>query len=822
MISLPLDKLERESVQVLPDAEKNSTPGFFIVSPRGSILPHRATRQREVALRDWYRADEQTMIRGAFSGVAKKIAALPYEIAGEDTGTYNRDYFQNVFNEADFGRGMARLVVKLVLDYLRQDVGAFIELVAPGNPTKAPTGPVTGIAYLDSLRCIPTGDPEFPAVYCDRQGKYHRLHHTRVIQILDMEDGDESQPGYGDCALSRAITIASRQLHMNRYIEQFLDDKPAPGITVVQNVMKDQLMAVLSYAQRQRDNYELPVYGDRAFLFGMSPEFPVGMEHLNFSTAPEKFDWKVYTDIDINMLALAMNVDVQELWQLVGQSMGSGQQSEILHQKSRGKTIGFLITALTRAFNSILPDGFQFAFKYLDEEEAAQEATKAQTWAGTINNLRPYLPDVVLTQLAINQIEAVADAFTDVDEGRGRSDDVDSDPVQADDSTVDGTPEQADDAPDTGDEADIEEKAISTDVPDSYAVLGYFDDISRIQHFQDALRIALGGNAEYNDPATFHVTLLYSQDAQFADIQDSLPINPAAFSVTVDGMGVFDTPDGYAVHLTIRNEGTITSAQAALSMTAQDNGVEISPYSRVDAYNPHITLAYTETPVEPVNITPFTLLVNRIEVSSSDHQPLTIQNLKSTTDTGGKSIQATRLDFESRFAAIQDSLRLKEIDRRRAGLLLRGSLRTFGARAYRDGLSDGGVTDATMSDDDMTRFNLLLAQQSQYVSNFTATVIGAGISDAQAFGKPQMWFNKSIQPFYDAGLLSANKNGNYEWVLGATEQHCKDCSRLNGQIHRLKSYFAKNLYPKSSALACRGFRCDCRLIRTAERARGRF
>ncbi|MGB1286713.1 MAG: hypothetical protein ACPG7F_09295 [Aggregatilineales bacterium] len=642
---LPLPQIEQQSVQVLPDASKDGNPGFFIVSPRGNILPARATRQREWTLREWYRTDEQWMIRGAFSGLAKKIAALPYEIAGDETGAYNREYFQSVFNEADFGRGMATLLLKIVLDFLRQDTGGFIELIAPGDPAKAPTGAVTGIAYLDTLRCIPTGDPEYPVVYCDRNSKYHRMHFTRIIQIQDMPDGDETQPGYGDSALSRAIAIASRQLNTTRYIGQFLDDKPAPGVGIASGIMQSQLMAAFAKTQQARDTADLPTYGDMVFLYGMDASMPADLKIINWSKAPEKFDWKTYTDIDINALALAMNVDVQELWQLVGQSMGSGQQSEILHQKSRGKTIGYLLTTLTRAFNSILPDGFQFAFKYLDEEEATQEAEKAQTWSGTINQLRPYLPDVVLTQLAINQIEAVADAFTDVDEGRGRSDDVDSDPVNAE------VVEDTDDAPEP------------EDAPD--------DD----------------------------------------------------------------------------TEG----AEKAV-----------------------------------------------------------------------KSIQATRLDFESRFASIQDSLRLGEIDRRRAGLLLRGTLRTFGSRAYRDGLIDGGVADGTMDDDDTARFNLLLAQQSQYVSNFTAAVRDGQVTDAMAFGKPELWFNKSLQPFYDAGRLSADKNGNYLFLLGNTEQHCPDCKRLNGQIHRLKTYFKRGLYPRSSALACGGWRCDCRLIKTTEPAKGRF
>lgn len=55
---------------------------------------------------------------------------------------------------------------------------------------------------------------------------------------------------------------------------------------------------------------------------------------------------------------------------------------------------------------------------------------------------------------------------------------------------------------------------------------------------------------------------------------------------------------------------------------------------------------------------------------------------------------------------------------------------------------------------------------------------------AEVQGKPAMWFNKSVFRAYHAGIASADKNGNYEWVYGATE-HCEDCKRAeNGRNRR--------------------------------------
>lgn len=187
-----------------------------------------------------------------------------------------------------------------------------------------------------------------------------------------------------------------------------------------------------------------------------------------------------------------------------------------------------------------------------------------------------------------------------------------------------------------------------------------------------------------------------------------------------------------------------------------------------------------------------------------------------------KSIQAIRLDFEMRFDDVLAAIRDGGIDnRRRAGNILRQIIRVFGARAYRQGLVDGGVFDDP-SDDEQAEINSLIAEQSKYVSNLTQVLIKEdGITDAQARDKAAMWFNKSIQVFYAAGLLSANKNGLYEWVIGPTEESCRDCIRLNGQKHRLRHWKARYM-PQDDKLSCRGFNCKCRLVPTTGKAQGKF
>lgn len=674
---------QKDTIQQLPDVSSNgvvsSLPGWFS-SMRGPYLSAWGTRQRERELRDFYRNQHNAQIQGAFVGLARKIASTPWEIKGpedisDDQKAYYKrlysarfgdkqvdadsdiEYYQDILRNADFGRGWDSFILKLVQDYFVQDGGAFIEIIAPGNPMNPPTGPVVGLAVLDSLNCYPTGSPEYPVVYYDASGVVHVLHRTRVFQLVDAPSSDELHPGYGLSALSRAVSIAMRQINTSRYIDSRVDDKPPPGIIVaagMTNKTREQALA-LYYQDQVAD--ERPPWGKQFWLFPNSVEDGGSLRTVAFSEAPEKFDYPAYVDVDMNMLSLALGVDIQELWQLSGGSLGSGQQSEILHLKSRGKTIGGLLTQLERVLNDILPDDYEFSFTARDEQEDKLRADIAATWANTANMLRGVLSNEQIAVLLSNNVDSIRDAIRDAEGTIERGDDVDAIDIH--------------DEPYTGDTTD--------------------------------------------DVAT-------------------------------------DTDGG-------PDDGL-------------DNGVR----------------RWSDT----------------------------------GTNLSAKSIQATRINFELDMEDFILQAREGAINRRRAGIVLRGLISRYGRIAYRDGLVAGGVIDGTLDDDDEARVGLLTAEQSQYVTNFLNTLYTTGVSDVQAMTKPAMWFNKSITPFFDAGRLSADKNGNYEFILGPTEKHCTDCPRLNGQIHRLRDWARKNLIPPTSETQCGGYNCKCRVVRTNERARGRF
>jgi hypothetical protein len=345
--------------------------------------------------------------------------------------------------------------------------------------------------------------------------------------------------------------------------------------------------------------------------------------------------------------------------------MGSGMQSEILNLKSRGKTIGDLITNIERIVNRLLPEDMSFTFSYRDETESLNEANEANAWAQSVAVMGGNLSPQEARQLLSNNVPAVRDVMTD-DEGRV---------------------------------------------------------------------VSLGDTQTIEDT---------TEDAVLTDTSNETPQDAGV----IDDMA---TP-------------TQTETAGVRSMGRQRH-----------AHNRR------------------------------------------------KLYKSTETDFVSQVAqlmilGISDSNQMK----RSAWVAsMNGLLSRYGEQAYKDGLSEGGIGANQMSDTDFAGILKIYRRQSQYVGGLADAVYGKEIGFGNVRSRAQLW-GKSLMSFYNGGLLSAGADENYQWVIGATEEHCDTCLRLNGQVHRMSAWKRRGLLPRADKLDCKGFRCDCNLVKSTERGRGRF
>jgi hypothetical protein len=79
----------------------------------------------------------------------------------------------------------------------------------------------------------------------------------------------------------------------------------------------------------------------------------------------------------------------------------------------------------------------------------------------------------------------------------------------------------------------------------------------------------------------------------------------------------------------------------------------------------------------------------------------------------------------------------------------------------------------------------------------------AGIANRVA-----IWKNKA-SAFLNIGRKHDRSNPFLAWRIGATEKHCPDCARLNGQVHTAERWRRAGIEPQSPDLECNGFNCAC-------------
>ncbi len=137
-------------------------------------------------------------------------------------------------------------------------------------------------------------------------------------------------------------------------------------------------------------------------------------------------------------------------------------------------------------------------------------------------------------------------------------------------------------------------------------------------------------------------------------------------------------------------------------------------------------------------------------------------------------------------------------------------------------MKQGGVSVDTLDSEDNADYMSVFFDQSQYIAGLANDVfVSKSVTPSNAYARASMW-GKSLQAFLNSGQEAANGNAMYRWQLNPLNENCKDCQRLDGQVHRIHNWQKSGWMPRVSKLFCKGFNCGCSLIRTDETATGGF
>ncbi len=338
---------------------------------------------RDNWLVDFIKAQGNDILSGAFSTLVAKVVGCSWYFEGPlSLALY---YRKALLYDIGFGAGWDAEGSKWVQGYLSRDGGGVLERLRASSADRS--GPCLGFAHLDESRTIPNGDPEFPLVWRNDNGKLIPLHRSQVCWMVDMPDGRNQYKGVGYCGTSRAVTIAEVLRLYATYKAERLSDLPPTGILFLSNMTRRQwedLEAV--YAARQH-NEGNTVWRDLMVAFALDPQFPLNVELLETSRLPEHFTERDQFEMAIIAFALAYRVDAREYMPMSAGPLGTATETEIMHKKAKGKGEGPIFTGIERQLNhpDSTPDDVSFGFDYRDDEE---DRTAAEINGLKIENIR--------------------------------------------------------------------------------------------------------------------------------------------------------------------------------------------------------------------------------------------------------------------------------------------------------------------------------------------------------------------------------------------------------------------------------------------------
>jgi hypothetical protein len=141
----------------------------------------------------------------------------------------------------------------------------------------------------------------------------------------------------------------------------------------------------------------------KQMIFGtLDPNAKVAHEVIDLSSLPDGFDEEVTMKWYISLLAMGFGADFQDFAPLPGGGLGSSQQSQILHQKSKGKGPALFMKILEHKFNfhGVMPRNVTFRY---DEQDIAGDMEQATLSKMRADTAAVYVMNGVLTPEAVRQ-----------------------------------------------------------------------------------------------------------------------------------------------------------------------------------------------------------------------------------------------------------------------------------------------------------------------------------------------------------------------------------------------------------------------------------
>jgi hypothetical protein len=323
---------------------------------------------RDRQLRSFLTQEPYTM--SAIGTVIARNMGLAWHLDGPSQQV---EQTQEMFHRAHFGQGWETFGTKIGWDYQTQDKAAFMELVREEDN---PRSPVVMFNQLDAGRCWHTGNPHVPVIYQDRLGRWHGMKWYQCLTLNEMPVGHETLYGLQYCSLTRMLVVSQIMRNILRIDEERSGGRWSRSLHILSGVKKESIEDALKEKQEQADNLGLMRYMLPAILTTTDPLVDPKLVTLSLSERPTDFKMDEYFSWYMTAMAMGLLVDYGELAPLPGARLGTGQQSQVMHAKSRTKGVAIWTNKIEHQFNffGVVPRAVSFKYDDKDLDEDKQRA----------------------------------------------------------------------------------------------------------------------------------------------------------------------------------------------------------------------------------------------------------------------------------------------------------------------------------------------------------------------------------------------------------------------------------------------------------------
>lgn len=374
-------KLEQQSVVNTPDKAERQVPSartflLQVAEASQSFTPWGYNPvKRDKELRNFWHSE--SWLASVVYSVSIRNASFLWQIVGtnpEQKPPVNTiSTVTKILKQSDRGKGWRHLLLKSCVDLYTTDNGAFWEIIRNGT---GPNAPVINIAHLDSGNCLRTGDPEWPVIYYDRYGAETFLPYWRVRTLEELPSPIEGAYDLQYSAVSRALMAAEIIQSISTYKLEKVSGNFTRAIDAISGLSQNNIDDALALAEEQNINKGMYRFSLPVIVPGLDPTSALSHVHIDLASLPDNFDEDTSFKWYVAQLAAAFGVDYQEIAPLMTGNLGSSQQSEIMHLKTRGKGPALIMGMIEDTINELIPNNVEFKFL---EQDIRSEREKAET-----------------------------------------------------------------------------------------------------------------------------------------------------------------------------------------------------------------------------------------------------------------------------------------------------------------------------------------------------------------------------------------------------------------------------------------------------------